>query len=629
MQRVVHPPVDQFDQLRRPMQPGERLVFEFFDRHLYPDWEIYVEPHLNGLRPDFVLLHPQVGIAVYEVKDWRLDRMNRFVAPDRDGIPTLYGERFRERNPVEQVNRYKRKLFDLYCPRLDQRLGLAAITAGVIFPEEDGARVAALLAPFVDGPAVYQPVSGRGELAAGDLAAVFPTAKYSWSKLMSEEIAADLRGWLVEPDFSREQRRPLRLDDAQRKLATTRTTTGYRRIKGPAGSGKSLVLAARAAALADAGKSVRIVCFNITLRNYLHDLVVRAVKEPGAGRNIVIDHFHGWCRDMCELADMEQRLNDVYASLPKPTPNATPAERKLLAQQRIDAQRYLDENSLPGLAAEAVRKAVELKRLEPSDAVLVDEGQDFRPSWWNALRASLKEGGEMMLVADATQDIYGTARSWTDEAMTGAGFAGGRWAQLEVSYRLPARALIAANTFARRFLPSDMADLPLPRQQSFDEIDDGRCTLCWVQCTPEEALDRCTGAVIAMMKETGRDGLANADIVILTEGVAFGAALVDRLRSREIETRSTFAPLNAERRREKFAFWKGSERIKATTLHSFKGWESRLLVVYVDQAFSADSLALVYVALTRLKASADGSWLTVVCSAPELADYGRTWAEPT
>ncbi len=55
----------------------------------------------------------------------------------------------------------------------------------------------------------------------------------------------------------------------------------------------------------------------------------------------------------------------------------------------------------------------------------------FSASWWNALRKVCRPGGEMLLVADATQDIYGTARSWTDDAMTGAGFKGD-WAELKM-----------------------------------------------------------------------------------------------------------------------------------------------------------------------------------------------------
>src|SRR5689334_20760476 len=69
---MISPPREHLSNLVPPLRPGERAVFDFFDAHLAPDWEIYVQPHLNGLRPDFVLLHPSIGIAVFEVKDWNL-----------------------------------------------------------------------------------------------------------------------------------------------------------------------------------------------------------------------------------------------------------------------------------------------------------------------------------------------------------------------------------------------------------------------------------------------------------------------------------------------------------------------------------------------------------------------------
>ena len=65
--------------------------------------------------------------------------------------------------------------------------------------------------------------------------------------------------------------------------------------------------------------------------------------------------------------------------------------------------------------------------------------------------------------------------------------------------------------------------------------------------------------------------------------------------------------------------------VKATTLHSFKGWETRLLVIYVDAATDPKALALVYAGLTRLKRHTEGSWLTVVCSARELDKFGQNW----
>ena len=280
MRRIVHPPVDQLAKLRQPLTDGERVLARLFYRKLPSKWEMYLQPHLNGLRPDFVLLNPEVGIAVFEVKDWDLDAVRFTVGNDRDGRQALFGEtegtRFRVKdNPVRQVNRYKRHIFELYCPRLAARAGFAAITAGVVMPFADDDRARELLAPFVNAAhPIYQPVSGRHAVARGDLSAIFPEAFRVRSKVMSEDLAADLRGWLVEPDVSREQRRSLidELAPDQRQLAADRTVSGFRRIKGPAGSGKSVVLAVRAAKLADEGKRVLVISFNITLRNYLHDL---------------------------------------------------------------------------------------------------------------------------------------------------------------------------------------------------------------------------------------------------------------------------------------------------------------------------------------------------------------------
>ena len=50
---------------------------------------IYVQPHLNGLRPDKVLLHPRVGVAVFEIKDWDLRAMRYYAKKGRDGRPML------------------------------------------------------------------------------------------------------------------------------------------------------------------------------------------------------------------------------------------------------------------------------------------------------------------------------------------------------------------------------------------------------------------------------------------------------------------------------------------------------------------------------------------------------------
>jgi hypothetical protein len=49
------------------------------------------------------------------------------------------------------------------------------------------------------------------------------------------------------------------------------------------------------------------------------------------------------------------------------------------------------------------------------------------------------------------------------------------------------------------------------------------------------------------------------------------------------------------------------------------------MVVHVGRAGTPAERSAVYVALSRLKRDPAGSFLTVVCSSPELECSGRTW----
>jgi predicted nuclease of restriction endonuclease-like RecB superfamily len=55
--------------------PGERRLAERLEKKLEDDYlcwfNIPVGP--KALQPDFVVLHPQRGVLVLEVKDWKLD----------------------------------------------------------------------------------------------------------------------------------------------------------------------------------------------------------------------------------------------------------------------------------------------------------------------------------------------------------------------------------------------------------------------------------------------------------------------------------------------------------------------------------------------------------------------------
>ena len=607
--RIVSPPREEIAKLRTPLTPGEIQVLEVLDAKLDRAWEIYVQPHLNGCRPDLILLNPNVGIGILEIKDWDLATVNLRWQKDRRGADTLVGthdgQDFRQRDPVEQILQYKREIFDIYCPRLDAQSGLAAISAGVIFSRAPDSDVQRLFAGRL--PSDYEYVAGRQSLAEGDVARLFPPSRHHSSRVMAPEHAADLRSWLIEPDHSSEQRDPVPLDATQRLLANRRTPTGYRRIRGPAGSGKSAILAARAALLADDRNDVLVVTFNITLLHYLRDLSVRVRR--GRFNDVTWIGFHALCKRLAIELDMEQAYRQIWRD------------------------HFDDGRDAFGAVPTALLGALaEATVPEPTryDAILVDEGQDFQPEWWQLLRHLCRPGGEMVLVADATQDLYGTSRLWTDRAMVGAGFTG-PWNELRASYRLPNALLDLAASFANRFLPADGRLIPRsPKGESNTEP----CHLRWVQVAPDKAVDTCVAELLKLIATDSTGSRSMTDLTLLVDRIEQGSGVVHELEAKGIKTAATFASSSdgrkrqpREDRRKKLAFWKGQPRVKVTTIHSFKGWEARTVVLNITRARSAHDLAAIYAGLTRVKRHVGGSFLTVVCSDAHQADFGRSWPE--
>ena len=109
-------------------------------------------------------------------------------------------------------------------------------------------------------------------------------------------------------------RRPLTLSAAAANIANNPSKARIRRVRGAAGCGKSLGLAARAARLAHEGKEVLVVTFNSTLTHYLRDLAADHCHDLGAPLNrITFAHLLA----LCEQAIDDSRIAgaDVSAAV--------------------------------------------------------------------------------------------------------------------------------------------------------------------------------------------------------------------------------------------------------------------------------------------------------------------------
>lgn len=176
--------------------------------------------------------------------------------------------------------------------------------------------------------------------------------------------------------------------------------------------------------------------------------------------------------------------------------------------------------------------------------------------------------------------------------------------------------------FAETYLPGEGTALPQRPQQS---LEFEPTFLRWVQVDDFSAIQTCVEETLRFFINSDFQDMAISDTTFLCGTKAQGYSYVKALGIKGIKSVHTFADDEQECRRQKVGFYMGDARVKATTLHSFKGWESRTLVVYINGKFNRKNLALIYAGLTRLKRSVEGSCLTVVCAIPELSEFGKGW----
>jgi hypothetical protein len=225
------------------------------------------------------------------------------------------------------------------------------------------------------------------------------------------------------------------------------------------------------------------------------------------------------------------------------------------------------------------------------------------------------------LAADRTQDLYGKAAGWTEDSMQNAGFRGGRWYELEGSYRFPLELVPHLRRFLQMLLPDQENSLPTAVQGDLFEP----LRLVWTQVPPDTFIEDSLDAICTLPQRFGDRTLSWSDVAIVAQTHRVGAEVVSGLETRGIQSCHVFGTDQASSRWRKSAFWMGDARVKAATLHSFKGWESPHLVVLINTARSPEDFRGIYVALSRLRRHAGGSTLLVLCAAPELAAYGNTW----
>lgn len=93
--------------IRRTATVGERLLLHTLRDALPSDYIVYYEPEIHGRRPDFVVIGPDLGLVVLEVKDYTRNTLLQ-LNQDEWMIRNTQGEALTVKCPLRQARDYAR-----------------------------------------------------------------------------------------------------------------------------------------------------------------------------------------------------------------------------------------------------------------------------------------------------------------------------------------------------------------------------------------------------------------------------------------------------------------------------------------------------------------------------------------
>lgn len=379
---------------------GERRILEKI-KTLYSgenhEAYLYIQPRIKNLEPDFILIDSRKGVSIIEVKDWGISYLEEI---NRRQVQLHNGEKVD--NPIFKCNQYYRAADGLFsmedCLLADDGMLNFKLYANVIFTNLKTTDIAENeLDRFLNqAPSKYITSNEISSLSIDGLfnhdkdyapienmtairTLIFPEIKITSSKKDTQpkiETAALIQAL-----------------DAEQERFAKRLPYGHYMVTGVPGSGKTVLLLARAIHLIREHPEwqIRILTYNRSLQhkieNKLNELAADLTFMNVHIENITVTTFHKFALDTANVG-VPKRTTDEWWT-----------------------------ETLPELA---------LARVKPQfDAILVDEYQDFYDSWiqlcikackTNTYTNNTKEvvtGINLFLAGDRLQSIYNAKEhSW-------------------------------------------------------------------------------------------------------------------------------------------------------------------------------------------------------------------------
>lgn len=528
---------------------SERVVFEalralpkgYVVLHSFP-WlrplrDQKSEPLREG-EADFVILHPERGLLVLEVKGGRPELTGR--------VWSRGGKEMRD--PFDQARRSRYALLEALEERTRKRIhrGMFAHGDVVVFPHT---RFSTPL-PINSDPRILVDA-----LEVGNLPARIEEAFNAWSRVETRlsptqfsEVLDALMPKLrlmrcVGAEVGAESHRIVQITLDQRATLLGLLENERVLIEGTAGSGKTLLALEFAQTRAQRGDRVLLLCYNRQLSAWLQEQAAQDPRDRHPGGHLEISTFHSYARSLAKRAGVDF---DVPGQ---------------------GDQVFWDED-VPLIMEQSLEVLRSKGRDESFDAIVVDEAQDFASDWWITIESlsRVRASGRLYVFLDLNQSLRGNAKL--------------------PPVPLPARFLLTTNCRNTKSIARSGASLARVDIRLLPGSPAGEPPA--IRRTASAAAE--AGLVLAEVRQVLQQGIKPNQLALIGPGTYEHGSLA---RHKDVDG----VPLISDT-----VDWRRGAGVLVTTARAFKGLEADVVIVYGLGAFgSLFTPTDLYVAWTRAR----------------------------
>ena len=588
---------------------GEERVFSILKK-LPDECRVWYEIVLGvrSRRPDFLVLDPNRGVIILEVKDWGKSTI-KGVSKKEFKIQASQGRISLRKNPTRKCKIYIEEaselleLNDILTGKHDKLL--FPVEHFVVFPnlsEEEFDELGLGRKDYIERehtifqkevrnqtlffkrfydliPELSEPLAPEMLLAIrnslkdentidapGGKSGLLPGLLPKGTIELADELAPDV----------------FAIDIEQEELAKD-MGKGPRLMRGIAGTGKTLIMLMRAKLLASNAEAqekqmrILVLCWNVSLANYMRQafdsinipLNTKAHTNTFKSEGVPIIHFMEYARQLV-------RAHSEVGKFPRSKED----EFEEKVTQKLNSLNVTEH--------------------EKYDVIIIDEAQDFQDEWLKFLFHKMLKGDNpkeknLILAADDAQRVY-KSRTFTWAGL-GIPMTGDRSRILRKIYRNSARVWGFAGFLLgdiRKFYDENPKLQFTPKRGVDPKL---------VKCiTLDNQIDVC----VKEIKNIGKSGYSWRNVLVIYKGKTFqGFPLIDKLM-RALTKESIPFEWITENMNAKSTFRWWNDSVKISTALSAKGMDAPKVIILNAEAFSNtntdyDEIKLMYVAMTRAR----------------------------